>query len=231
LIDLTELRQAQRQRDEAIRFLCHDFRAPQASILTALSLHRHDPASMTLEQFYDRIERHAKRSLSLSDDFVQLVRAEADGYRLEPCNLVDILLECVDDAWETMQQQRIVIETRPLPAVAEALVDRELVGRAIANLIGNALKYSPEGTVVVCGIEAHGEGWAVLVRDQGPGIAEDARENLFEPFSRGRDNIRIDGAGLGLAFVRTVAKRQGGSVQLESTPGHGSTFRLILPRL
>jgi signal transduction histidine kinase len=109
-------------------------------------------------------------------------------------------------------------------------IDRDLVARAITNLLGNALKFSPAGSSVRCAIEPLPLEWAVLVQDQGPGIDEELRAHLFEPFARGRAGFHVEGAGLGLAFVKTVAQRHGGKVVLESAPGQGSAFRLILPR-
>lgn len=230
LVDVTEVREAQRHRDHAMRFLSHDIRAPLASILTLLALDRQNPFALSQQQFHERIERHAKKALGLSDDFTQLVRAQSHNYRFDRYNLVDVLLECVDDAWEATRHHQIRIEMAPPSQEAYSLIDRELVARAIGNLLGNALKFSPAGSSITCAIESLPHGWAVLVQDQGPGIAEDLRPQLFQPFSRGSNSANIEGAGLGLAFVKTVAQRHGGKVLLESAPLQGSAFRLILPR-
>ncbi|MBT2323942.1 CHASE2 domain-containing protein [Variovorax paradoxus] len=230
LVDVTQIREAQRHRDHAMRFLSHDMRAPLASVLTLLSLQRQDPSAMTQQQFHERIERHARKALGLSDDFTQLVRAQSHNYQFERYNLVDVLLECVDDAWEATRRHGIRVTMAPSPEVAHSLIDRELVARAIGNLLGNALKFSPAGSSIVCAIESLAHEWAVLVQDEGPGIGEDLRHRLFEPFARGRTSADIDGAGLGLALVKTVAQRHGGRVLLDSAPAQGSAFRLVLPR-
>ncbi|MGK6307335.1 CHASE2 domain-containing protein [Variovorax sp. DT-64] len=225
-----QLRNLQRQRDDAMRFLSHDMRAPLASILALLNLQRENPSALAPEQVQERIERHARKALGLADDFTQLVRAQSHSYRFESCNLVDVLLECVDDAWEATRRHGIEIVMSPAPDLAHSRIDRDLVARAITNLLGNALKFSPAGSSVRCAIEALPHEWAVLVQDQGPGIDEELRAQLFEPFARGRAGFHVEGAGLGLAFVKTVAQRHGGRVVLESVPGQGSAFRLILPR-
>jgi signal transduction histidine kinase len=225
-----QLRNLQRQRDDAMRFLSHDMRAPLASILALLNLQRENPSALAPEQVQERIERHAGRALGLADDFTQLVRAQSHSYRFESCNLVDVLLECVDDAWEATRRHGIEIVMSPAPDVAHSRIDRDLVARAITNLLGNALKFSPAGSSIRCAIEPLPLEWAVLVQDQGPGIDEELRAHLFEPFARGRSGFHVEGAGLGLAFVKTVAQRHGGRVVLESVPGQGSAFRLILPR-
>jgi PAS domain S-box-containing protein len=230
LVDVTEIRQAQRQRDHAMRFLSHDMRAPLSSILTLLTLQGQNPGALSQQQMYERIERHAKKALGLSDDFMQLVRAQSYNYRFERHDLVDVLLECVDDAWEATRKHRIRIDMVPSTQEAFSLIDREMVGRAIGNLLGNALKFSPAESSITCAIEPLPSGWAVLVQDRGPGIADDLKAELFQPFVRGRATAHVDGAGLGLAFVKTVAQRHGGKVLLESEAGRGSAFRLVLTR-
>lgn len=230
LVSLTVLRQAQRQRDDAMYFLGHDFRAPQASILTVLELHRQDPAAMSVDVLHERIERHARKALALSDDFLHLVRAQSQNYLMERRNLGDVLQECIDDAWEMAKQRRIRIVMAPSRQKAESLIDREMVARAIGNLLRNALKFSPEETAITCAIESIDAGWAVLVKDQGPGIATDIQVQIFQPFVRGRGGNHADGVGLGLALVKVVAQCHGGKVLLNSAPGRGSAFRLVLPR-
>jgi len=86
------------------------------------------------------------------------------------------------------------------------------------------------GSSITCAVESLPRAWAVLVKDEGPGIAEELRTQVFEPFVRGSATANIDGAGLGLAFVKTVAQRHGGKVLLDSALGRGSAFRLVLPR-
>ncbi|MNL04115.1 Signal-transduction histidine kinase senX3 [compost metagenome] len=110
--------------------------------------------------------------------------------------------------------------------------DQTLLMRALCNLIDNAIKYSPSGTRIECGIEEEPGFWRVSVHDQGQGIAAPDIARLFEPFSRVGVESRGDvgGAGLGLAFVRTVAERHGGFVEVRSELGAGSVFTLRLPR-
>ncbi|MDH6166488.1 CHASE2 domain-containing sensor protein/signal transduction histidine kinase [Variovorax boronicumulans] len=230
LVDVTELHQIQRQRDSALHFLSHDIRAPQTAILTLLTLRKHSPEAMTQVQLEERIERHARKALSLSDGFIQLMRAQSQRYRFEPCDLSELLLECIDDAWEACERKQIKVTMFRSSQEPLSRVDRDLVSRAIGNLLGNALKHAPSHSTITCAVEVHGGDWAILVQDQGPGIARERQAEVFEPFSRTSSSVRTDGAGLGLAFVKTVASRHGGKIILESAPGHGCSFRLVLPR-
>ncbi len=232
LIDVTEMRQAQRQNDQTIHFLSHDICAPQAAILTLLELDENDPDAMTRAQLRKRIERHAQKALALSEGFIQLARARSQPYRVALCDLGGILLECIDDTWEARQHAQVRMVLDP-GGVSQAFchIDRELVSRAIDNLLGNAIKHSPAHSTITCAVEPHRNGWAVRIQDQGPGIRRDRQAAIFQPFERGEGGHgRAPGAGLGLAFVKTVATRHGGQVLLHSGDEGGCTFWLVLPK-
>ena len=231
LVDVTEMRQAQRQHEDAIHFLGHDMRAPQAAILTLLELDRHAPSTMSPLQFRERIARHARKALSLSEGFIQLARARSQPYRLEVRNLASILLECIDDTWEARRRSQVqVIVDSSSAAEAFCRVEPNLVARAIDNLLGNAIEHSPPHSTIICAVEQHQDGCAIRIQDQGPGIGKDKQAAIFETFERGGSaRSRAHGAGLGLAVVKTVAARHGGRVVLESAAGSGCTFRFVLP--
>lgn len=242
LVDITPVRQAERQRDEALRFMSHDLRSPLSSILTLIELERHGSTrpSHDVEAVYRRIEAHARRSLALADDFMQMARAESSDYRLETTDLNDVVIDAADQHWETSRARGIEVVCELPQAPCLVLCDRALLTRAVANLVGNALKYSPQGTPqaprpVICRIGRDGACWTLQVSDHGIGIDPQALATIFERFARGGgigpvvDGRPVDGIGLGLAFVRTVARRHGGSVSAASTPGQGSTFTISLP--
>ena len=115
---------------------------------------------------------------------------------------------------------------------AYCMGDRALLSRAITNILGNAIKFSPEGGKLSCALSLRAESWVLVVRDQGPGISAKDQQRLFLPFERmhSHSHPSVAGAGLGLAFVHTVVLRHGGSIEVESQEGHGAEFRLVLPR-
>lgn len=232
LSDISEIRQAERQREETLRFISHDMRAPQNSILALVAMHERDPASADQTDTLKRIAQLSHRTLHLVDGFVQLTRAESMKIGFVPLNLSDLLREVCDDFWAPSQSRDIGIELHePMP---DAFVqgDQTLLRRAISNLLDNAIKYSPEHTQIRCAIAADGEDWLLTISDQGPGIAAEDIGRVFQPFARMGDAVRADagGAGLGLAFVRTVAERHHGKAEVHSTQGNGATFSLRLPR-
>ena len=232
LADISALKQAERAREELLRFLSHDMRSPQVSILMLVALQRHAPAPPPLDGTLAQIERYARQTLAFADDFVQLARAQAgDRVSLEPLDLAAVARDAADEAWPQAQAKEIRIE-RALDLDAPWVQgDRQLLARALANLLSNAVKYSPGGTRVRIGLERADGGIACTIADEGEGIPAAALPRLFEPFQRFgvERHPEIDGSGLGLAFVKAVADRHGGRVTVASEPGRGSRFALWVP--
>jgi two-component system sensor histidine kinase MprB len=98
------------------------------------------------------------------------------------------------------------------------------------NLVDNAVRYTPAGGTVTVELDVRQDGATLVVRDTGPGIRPEDLEHIFEPFYRGQPQKNIPGTGLGLPIVKRIAERHGGSVEVETAPGRGSAFRVLLPR-
>ena len=240
LVDLSDIRRALALRDQALNFISHDIRAPNASILTLLDMQRANPEQLAAPELLARIERYAQSSLGMAESFVQLASAQSQPLAHELLDVVSLLEETIDDAWVLARQQRVTVRTvgtPEMPKMPEAAYchgDRTLLRRALANVLGNALKYSPPETHVQCSISARTDGttaqWVISVRDQGLGIAADQLERLCTPFARlhTRSHPGIGGIGLGLALVQTVLQRHGGTLEIESPPGQGAQFSLVL---
>ena len=233
--DISELREAERAREEVLAFLSHDMRSPQSSIIALLELHELDPEDNPKEEVHKRIEHYARRTLSLSEQFLQLARAESKTYEPVIEDLGALAEEAVDEVWTAASQKSIRVEIKwdgePVPVLA----DRALLLRAITNLLTNALKYSPENTLVTVTVaerEIDGRPMHVCeVADQGYGISAENQARLFERYRRFSEpgQPQAQGAGLGMAFVKTVIEKHGGSIGVKSESGKGSVFTLILP--
>lgn len=235
IIDVSRLWQAERDRDEAFRFIAHDIRAPLSSIISLVELHKLGPettGNRIEDRWLDMIEKHADNALTLTADFVQLSRAKSGHYQLQDTELSNLLHEAVDDAWVLAYTRNISITLDETLPEAYARVDRPLFKRAIANLLSNAIKFSSDHATIFCSIHAEGDDWNISVRDSGIGIAPEAQAQLFQSFSRvhQQSHPHIEGIGLGLAFVQAVAIRHQGKVRVTSIPGYGSTFSILLPR-
>jgi CHASE2 domain-containing sensor protein/signal transduction histidine kinase len=236
LVDVTELHAAERQREDALRFLSHDMRSPQASILALVELERPRIDSEEVRSLLDRIERYAQRALTLADDFVQLERAESQVYVLEPVNFVELVIDASDEVWPQAQAKRIQIHTPVEVEPAWVNVDPSLMTRVLVNIFNNAIKYSPPDTRIVCeiGLDPLLPTYVqCMIRDEGYGIPVDQQVHLFERFRRfhAADRPEVSGAGLGMAFIKIVVTRHGGDVSVKSAPGEGTTFIVSLPVL
>ena len=243
ITDISPLRESERRRDEALRFLSHDMRSPQASILTLLEMQREDPSSMPSAKLNDRIGRYARRTLTLADDFLRLAKAERSKPQdFEPLDLSELLLDATEEAWTLASAKSIKI-INDMPAT-EAWVngDRDLLTRVLMNLLSNAIKYSPPQTSVTCRLSlnrAIPPMWFVDIIDQGYGIADADANKLFTRFARIRQEGQPeeDGIGLGLVFVKTVVLRHGGTIAVSSKVAafqgdkRGTTFTVKLPMI
>lgn len=231
LNDISVIRQAERQREETLRFISHDMRAPQSSILALVAMAQESDENEAQSETLKRIAVLANRTLRLVDDFVHLTRAESMAINPVELDLGSLLQDAVDEFWASARKRDIALEIQhPLP-FAFVRGDQTLLMRTLCNLIDNAIKYSPSSTAITCAINVGNDEWLVSIRDQGNGIAAHDVDRLFEPFTRvGRETRgEAGGAGLGLAFVRTVAERHSGKMSVTSELGKGSVFTLHLP--
>ncbi len=235
LTDVTRLRQLETLQREFVANASHELKTPVTSIKGfAETLAGEEVDAEHARRFTRIIARQAEQLGTLVDDLLELTRLEYDGERtplerraVEVAPLLDGAMEqCAAEA----NQKDIRIRAACPPGL-RADLHPVLFQRAVANLVDNAVKYSPGHSAVELAAEAVGTDLLVRVSDQGPGIAPEHQERIFERFyrvdkSRSR---KLGGTGLGLSIVRHVAHAHGGAVTVESEPGRGSTFRLRVP--
>jgi signal transduction histidine kinase len=230
--DITELRGAQRERNDVLRFLSHDMRSPASSLLGLAQLQRDPNRALPANELSQQLDLLAQRLLTLVDGFVSLSRAESIDPRIfEEFDLQDAVQDAYDEVWAAAQARENEIR---LTANEESLLvqgDRQAVARAIVNLLSNALKFSSSGAPVELHCQREGSAAVVRVLDQGRGIDPERLQTLFRRFSRGAHRGEMDpgGAGLGLAFVRVVADKHGGSAWATNRLHQGAAFCLSLP--
>ena len=161
-------------------------------------------------------------------------KADAAGHN-RPVRAATPVRELIDAALSRVRTQaverRIDVEVTAEPGVPEIFVDRERLADAIANLVENAIKFSPSGRRVAVSIAKSDRHISIAVRDQGAGIAPGELRRIFEPYYRGAlgDQENVRGTGLGLALVHTTVEAHGGRIDVVSAPAQGSTFTIYLP--
>ena len=229
LVEITALRAAEREREEALTFLSHDLRSPQAAILSMTD------DDGTAAPALDRValSRHATRALELTDQFLSFARAGSKPIELAEYDLVDLVTETVDLCWHKSRDRNVRLEGEA--AVAEALisVDIGLLRRAVLNLIENAIRHCESGGRVSVRLDADRGDWTIAVEDDGPGIPPDALGSLFQAFWQrpaGTVGGNVGAAGLGLAMVeRTMSRHQGSVTAQNRTDRTGARFTIRLP--
>jgi two-component system sensor histidine kinase KdpD len=223
-LEAETLRRSDLVKTALLRAVSHDLRSPLTGITTAVGALRSETLVFTDDdrrELLDTIAVDADRLSRLVGDLLDLSRLEAGG--AEPAQEVWALDELVRETIDHLAGGDRVDLAGESPLVN---VDAVQIQRVLANLIENALKFSPETARVHVRITTTRQEAIVRIVDQGPGVADTELERVFEPFYRGDQR---SGAGLGLAIARGFAAANGGRVWAESRPGQGATFALALP--
>ncbi len=236
LNDVTRIRRLEGFRREFVANVSHELRTPITSIKgfveTLLDGAIREPESA--EKFLAIIARQAERMNAIIGDLLLLSRLEQDGdavtLQAADVPVCGILEGAVQLCRPKAEARQISISARCEEGL-RARVNAALIEQAVANLLDNAVKYSEPGRAVRVEAVQRGGRVAVVVQDEGCGIAPEHLSRIFERFYRvdkGRSRD-LGGTGLGLAIVKHIVQAHGGSVAVESTPGKGSTFTLSLP--
>jgi two-component system sensor histidine kinase KdpD len=225
-LEAETLRKSDLVKTALLRAVSHDLRSPLTGIRTAIGALRNQ--SLTLDDagrkdLLEAIDEGSARLDRLVSDLLDLTRLEAGS--ADPQSEVWSLDDLVREAVEALDARPRVDLSGEAPLVD---VDSAQIKRVLANLIENALKFSPTNAPVHVRVSATRKEAIVRVVDQGPGLGEEELERVFEPFFR-RAGEPHAGAGLGLAIARGFATANGGRVWAESRPGQGASFALALP--
>lgn len=230
--DITPLKESERKRMELLGFLSHDLRSPLVSLLTYIELVRIGTRSSDTDSLIQQVEQYANKTLTLADNFIQLSRAEnVSEMALHEIDFVALANSAIDHIWPQANMKKIRIENQ-LPSNEIWLKgDRSLLERAIINLLGNAVKYSPVGSSIKTSVEITDTHLRCNICDTGYGIDADDIPKLFDRFKRihREEHKQESGTGLGLSFVKTVIDNHGGKIDVSSEIGKGSCFCIQLP--
>jgi signal transduction histidine kinase len=219
-------------RDDVLGMVAHDLRNPLNAMLLQLHLLRRtgqEPERRSQEPL-DAVLREGARLNRLIDDLLDIACIEAGGFMVAraPLRSKDLAEEAVLTNRVLAEQASLTLVMRDGPPDTELLGDRFRLLQALGNLIGNAIKFTPPGGVIVLATAVEAANVRFSVTDTGLGITPEQRSHLFDRFWQAKPGGH-QGAGLGLSIAKAIVEAHGGRIEVESTLGRGSTFTLTLP--
>ncbi|HWZ44064.1 MAG TPA: ATP-binding protein [Candidatus Saccharimonadales bacterium] len=235
LHDISEIERVEKTRRDFIANVSHELRTPLTSIrgYAEMLLESDKLANGTTREFLQVIQRNAERMSRLTEDLLVLARVESGEEKLDlrPHMAQVLVAEATASMRENANGAGVALSIAAVPE-ASVLADAYAIHQVFANLVSNALRYAPSGKQIVVGAQEQPSAVEFFVQDFGPGIASEHLPRIFERFYR-VDKARsreTGGTGLGLAIVKHIVLNHGGTVRVESSVGHGSTFFFTLPK-
>ncbi len=233
---LERLQDAQKLQLRYMRKVSHELRSPLAAAVTLIKVATDalgDKTPDKLQHMFQRAIARLNQGLDMVRDLLALSQSR-EAPLAEEVTTVDVaqLLEMVVDMeMERAQQKEINLLTdiaRGLPPVEG---QQEALAAALANLVSNAIRYSPTGSDVRIQASSAGQQVVIAITDHGQGIAEEDLPHIFDEFYRTSEakQVAVEGTGLGLSIVKSVVDTHGGRIEVDSKPGRGSTFTIYLP--
>ncbi len=232
---IEQVEQAVKARRQFICALAHDIKTPlnviggYAELLAGDCGGKEDPTERGV--YLKHIRENVERVLKLVTDFLTVSKLETLG--LETAKEIVQMNAIAEDV---VLQQMVIAREKGVKLILEldsglkeVLGDNNQIERAVTNLVGNAVKFTPSGGTVSVSSRMNGKDVALLVTDTGPGIPAEEVPKLFSEFERLKGSIHTDGSGLGLFIVKTIVEAHKGSVTVESKEGIGSSFTIRLP--
>ncbi len=226
-----------RLKSDFVANVSHELKTPLALIrlfAETLELGR-VPSEKKAHEYYHVINKESQRLTQLINNILDFSRIEAGRkqYRFERADLAAIVDEVLEAYRFPIEQQGFSLEVAIAEDLPQVEVDKEGLAQALLNLVNNAIKYSREHKSIRIDVRRAGDRIEIVVADLGIGIAKGEQKKIFEKFYRAENSLvhETKGSGLGLSLVRHIMEAHGGDVDVDSTPGKGSTFTLSLPLL
>ena len=226
---------AEESRHAFVAHTTHELRTPLTNIRlyveTAIDEGEHNPA--TRAKCLNVINGETRRLERIVGEMLSMAEIEAGSFKIktDDVRLETVFEELRSDYQQQAIEKRIELSLNLPPKLPVIRGDRDKMMLALHNLVGNALKYTPDGGRVIINVEVTPKQLLVSVADNGIGISPDDAERIFERFYRAKDPrvAKITGTGLGLTIAREVVRMHGGDITVESQIDQGSTFTMTLP--
>ncbi|MEE8556742.1 MAG: HAMP domain-containing sensor histidine kinase, partial [Myxococcota bacterium] len=224
-----------RLKSDFVANVSHELKTPLALIrlfAETLELGR-VPSQDKAQRYYRVINKESQRLTQLINNILDFSRIEAGRkeYHFRLTDVGAVVRDVVESYRFSIEQQGFELEVSIAEDLPEAVVDPEALSQALLNLTNNAIKYSGDGKYVGLDVRSADAAIVISVTDRGVGIPKPEQKKIFEKFYRVEDTLihTTKGSGLGLSLVQHIIDAHGGSVELDSEPGRGSTFRLVVP--
>jgi signal transduction histidine kinase/CheY-like chemotaxis protein len=232
-----ELQRASALKDRFLASVSHELRTPMTVILGftgALLRGAQGELNPEQKQSLERVQRNAKMLLGLINDVLDISKIEAGKMEItrETIEVRALLNQVQSDFAQAAAKKGLKLTTETAQDLGRVTSDASRLTQILANLVGNALKFTDRGSILVRAEPREHDRWALIVEDTGIGIPEEEQETIFEEFRQGEpeEHHGRGGTGLGLAIARKVILALGGTISVESARGKGARFTVLLPR-
>lgn len=225
---------ANRAKTDFLSRMSHELRTPLNAVLgfaQLLEVDTQQPLADDQRRRVTLIRESGEHLLAMINDLLDLTSIEAGrlSLQVEPVALDPLIDDCLAMVRAGAQRDDVTLEHQPAPGLAAA-TDRKRLRQVLLNLLSNAIKYNRRGGQVRVAARADGAEVVLAVHDTGVGLSEDEVGQLFQPFNRlSQARSTIEGTGIGLAVTQALVTLMGGRIEVQSTPGRGSTFAVRLP--
>jgi PAS domain S-box-containing protein len=229
--DVTHLKEVDRLRNEVVHTISHDLRSPLTSVIGYTELiARAGTLTDVQRDFLKRIQEGVEHITNLINDLLELGSIEAGlDTRRELVQMSVILQYTLEMLQGQIKSKHIKVRTEVSSTLPAIRANPVRLRQVFDNVVGNAIKYSNDAGEVLISVRGEGEQVILQVKDNGPGIPLQDQPHIFDKFYRGRNISKHEGSGLGLAIVKSIIDAHGGRIWVESTPGQGSSFFIVLP--
>ncbi len=232
--DVTERARLERAKSEFVATVSHELRSPLTSIKGFVELLARSPEEMSARQteFVDIILRSTDRLVELVNDLLDVARIEADQVEINrrPVDVGEAVREIAELMGPRIAQKGQRLGLYVAPMLPLALADPGRIRQVIANLVTNAHLYTGEGGRIHIGVEADRAWVRIVVADSGVGMTAEETERVFDRFYRAHSGgATAPGTGLGLSIVKSLVELHEGEIEVESEPGRGTTFHVLIP--
>jgi signal transduction histidine kinase len=234
LFDVTHDRDEKRSREEFVAKMTHDLKSPLMVLqgyVQAIKLGMWGEIHPKLQKTLEDMERSGKSLYSMIEDLLDVYRLEMGLVQIKrsPCDLSGLLESCCRDRQLEAEEQGVSLLLKVSRKLQKVELDAKQFSRVFANIIGNAVKFTPRGGKVTVTAQIRKGSFHVSVRDSGIGISEKDQSLIFKKYFRTEQAAGFKGSGLGLALSKEIVEAHGGTIDVESEEGKGSVFTIIAP--